>query len=180
MKSLDQLTAADVMTRSLISARPDQDLAEIERVMVEKRITGLPVIERGRLVGVISRSDIARVEVLMQSLDSQVTHELHSEATQADGFQHLARPEYEGFRGKLDKLKVRDAMRDQAITCTPQTAVSEIAAMMIDQHIHRVIVVDGGDQPVGIVSSLDLVRLLAPERGKGLTEPSALPKKTQA
>lgn len=163
MKPIEQLTALDIMTRSLISARPDQDLTEIERVMVEKRITGLPVIEGGHLVGVISRSDIARVEVLMQSLDSQVTHELEWDSTQADGFQHLARPEYQGFRGKLDKLKVRDAMRDQAITCTPQTPVSEIAAVMIGQHIHRVIVVEG-DQPVGIVSSLDLVRLLAPGR----------------
>ena len=165
MQPLEKLVAADVMTRSLIAARPDQDLSEIERVMVEKRITGLPVIDKKRLVGVISRSDINRVEVLMRSLDGQVADELQWDATQADGFQHLQRaePEYQGFRRKIDQLKVRDAMRDQVITCAPTTPLSEVAAAMIDQHIHRLIVVEE-DQPVGIVSSLDLVRLLAPSK----------------
>ena len=156
-----KLVANDVMTRSLISAGPDQPLAEVEAKLIERRISGLPVVEDGRLVGVISRSDIARVQVLMQSLDGQISDGQLWDDMQADGFQHPQRPQYQGFRQRLDQLQVKDAMRDQIITCQPQTPVPQIAAEMVRQHIHRVIVVEG-DRPVGIVSSLDLVKLLAP------------------
>ncbi len=150
------------MTRSLIVARPDQDLKDAERLLIEHRISGLPVLEGPNLVGVLSRSDIARVEVLMQSLDGLVWDRLNWDV-QADGFKHTAGPEFEGFRKRLDKLKVRDAMSDRVVTCTPQTPVREVAAEMLQHHIHRIIVVEG-KHPVGIVSSLDLARLIA-ERG---------------
>ena len=45
------------------------------------------------------------------------------------------------------------------VTCTPGTSVEEIGAKMVRHHIHRVVVVDN-DRPVGIVGSLDLVKLL--------------------
>ena len=124
----------------------------------------MPVVAGTDLVGVLSRSDIARVEVLMQSLDELVSDRLNWD-TQADGFKHTTRPEFEGFRNRLEKLKVRDAMIDHVVTCTPQTPIRELAAEMLRHHIHRIIVVEG-KHPVGIVSSLDLVRLVA-ERGVG-------------
>ena len=160
MKPLSQITAAEVMTRSVISARPDQDLAELERLLIERRISGVPVVEDGRLVGVISRSDIARVEVLMRSLDGQVSDELRWDDTQADGFQHAQEPEYQGFRRTIDRLKVRDAMRDQVITCTATTLLKDVATEMVRQHIHRIIVVEG-KRAIGIISSLDVVGLVA-------------------
>ena len=51
-------------------------------------------------------------------------------------------------------------MHDQVVTCRPDASVVEIAAEMVRHHIHRVIVVEG-DRPVGIVSSLDIVKLVA-------------------
>jgi CBS domain-containing protein len=159
MPSFPTLHADQIMTKALICARPEQDLHELELLLVEHRISGVPVVEQGRLVGVVSRSDIARVQVLMKSLDGQVTDELRRD-DQADGFQHNERPEFQGFRQMLDKLKVKDAMHDQVVTCTPATSVGEVAAMMVRQHVHRIIVVEA-DRPVGIISSLDLLRLLA-------------------
>jgi CBS domain-containing protein len=163
MPSVNELTAADIMTRKLITARPSQDLAEIERTMINERIGGLPVVEKGRLVGVVSRSDIARMQVLMLSLDEQVSDEMRWDDVHADGFQHTPEPEFQGFRQRIARLKVKEAMRDQVVTCAPTTPVGQIAAQMIDRHIHRVIVVEG-DRPVGIVSSLDLVKILAGTR----------------
>jgi CBS domain-containing protein len=152
------LRAGDIMTRLLITAAPEQKLERAEALLIEHRISGVPVVDNGRLVGVLSRSDIARVQVLAGSLDGQVTdHQTWSD--QADGFAHQERGEFRGFRKLVAELKVKDAMRDQVITCTPQTPVNEVAKTMVRLHIHRVIVVEN-ECPVGIISSLDLAKLL--------------------
>lgn len=156
---LQSITAGQIMTRSLICATPQQDLTEAESLLIEHRVGGLPVVDNGKLVGVLSRSDLARVQVLLDSLDGQVTDQFEW-AQQADGFQHAEPAEFRGFRQMLSGLKVKDAMRDELITCTKDTTVGEMAATMVRQKIHRIIVVER-NRPVGIVSSLDLARLLA-------------------
>ena len=57
------LTAADLMKRSLVYARPDQKLSEAEQLLTDHRITGMPVIAGTKLVGIISNTDIARAHV---------------------------------------------------------------------------------------------------------------------
>ena len=160
MSRYKQATAADIMTSSLVCARPDQDLRSVEDMLISSRIGGVPVVERDKLVGVISRSDITRVEVLMRSLDGAVSDAVAYSEAESDGFQHSQQPEFGGFRQRLFQLKAKDAMRDQVVTCRPETSVVDIAQAMVKQHIHRVIVVDG-DKPVGIVSSLDIVRMVS-------------------
>jgi CBS domain-containing protein len=80
---------------------------------------------------------------------------------QADGFEHSWRPDFGGFRERVAKLKVKDAMHREVITCRPETPVTEAADTMVRQRIHRLIVVEG-ERPVGIVSSLDIVKLVGP------------------
>ena len=53
-------TAEEIMTRDVISVRPDTDLGEVARLMFEKRVNPVPVVEGKRVVGIISRSDIVR------------------------------------------------------------------------------------------------------------------------
>ena len=153
------LRAGEIMTKALVCATPHQSLADVETLLIEHRVSGVPVVDRGRLVGILSRSDIVRVQVLMNSLDGQVTDQI-SGGDQADGFQHDPRAEFQGFRQMLTKLTVKDAMHDQVVTCEPESLVNEVAEAMVRQHIHRVIVVEQ-DRPVGIISSLDLVKLVA-------------------
>jgi len=52
-------------------------------------------------------------------------------------------------------------MTRDVVTAGPQTPLPELARMMIDGHIHRVIVVDGQRRPIGIVSSTDILAALA-------------------
>lgn len=159
MPAAAKLTAADVMTRSLVLTRPDQDLLEVEGILFERRISGLPVVENGKLVGVVSAGDVARVQVFMNSLDGQVD-DIQEWSSQADGFQHAEPPAFHGFRELIAKFKVRDAMNDQVVTCVPTASLAAVAGQMISEHVHRVIVVEQ-DTPVGVVSSLDLVKVLA-------------------
>ncbi len=57
-------------------------------------------------------------------------------------------------------MRVGEAMRRQVITCRPDAAVPDIARQMLEHHVHRIIVVED-DRPVGVVSALDLARLVA-------------------
>ena len=158
MPPFERLVAQDIMRSDLITAEPDQSLVELRHLLIESDISGVPVVQEGRLVGVISRSDLVRVEELVESLDAEVSGE-HWRENQADGFKHSPPPAFAEFRRRLDELKVRDAMRAQVVTCSPQTAVMEVAAEMVRHHVHRVVVVDG-DKPLGIVSSLDIAALV--------------------
>jgi len=56
---------------------------------------------------------------------------------------------------------VRRYMTTDVVTAAPDTCLPELARMMFDAHIHRVIVVDGQRKPIGIVSSTDILGALA-------------------
>jgi CBS domain-containing protein len=158
--SIDKLTARDILQPALISVKPDDRLDAAERLMVGQRLTGLPVMDGSRLVGVISRSDVARVHVLAESLDGQIAEELRWDETQADGFKHDDPERFLGFKPRLEKLRVKDVMRSQVVTCKPDSPVGEVAALLVRNHIHRVFVIEK-DKPLGVINSLDLVALLA-------------------
>lgn len=160
MSSTQVKTAGEVMRRSLVFVRPDQKLSEAERLLVDHHISGMPVIEGHKLVGMLSRSDLTRARVLADALEGQIRAELHWDETQADGFGHRDPERFEGLSQGYGSLKVRDVMRSQVVTCDVSTSISKVAGLLLQHHIHRVIVVEA-EKPVGIISSLDLVKLLA-------------------
>jgi len=59
-KMPEQTTVAEVMTRKIIAARPDMDVAIAAGLMGAKQIRRLPVMENGRLCGMVSLGDLAR------------------------------------------------------------------------------------------------------------------------
>jgi CBS domain-containing protein len=160
MNTAQPRTAGDIMRRSLVAVRPDQKLAEAERLLVDHHISGMPVIEGQKLVGMLSRSDLTRARVLAEALDGQIRHELHWDETQADGFRGREPERFEGVAQCCGNVRVRDVMRSQVVICDIATPIAKVAELLVQHHIHRIIVVEA-EKPVGIISSLDLVRLLA-------------------
>jgi CBS domain-containing protein len=61
--------ARDVMTEKVISIGPDEELEVLAEVMVKQRVNPLPVVEEGRLVGIVSRSDI--IATMARDLDDE-------------------------------------------------------------------------------------------------------------
>jgi CBS domain-containing protein len=57
---LARLTVGEVMTRTLITIGPDRDIAAAARLMLDHRIGALPVLEAGRLVGLVTETDLLR------------------------------------------------------------------------------------------------------------------------
>jgi CBS domain-containing protein len=60
---LAKLTVDRIMTRKVLSVGPDTTIREAARVMLEKKIGGLPVVENGKVVGILTESDIFRLVV---------------------------------------------------------------------------------------------------------------------
>lgn len=159
MIDFTQILARDVMQSKLITADPDQSLAEVRHLLFESHISGAPVVSDGKLVGIVTRSDLVRVEELVEALDGEISQE-QSAMQQTDGFRHSSVEGFQGFKKQLDELRVKDAMRAQVVTCSPDTPVRGLAGEMVRHHVHRIVVVEGRT-PVGIVSALDVAALVA-------------------
>ena len=157
MDRFKRLTAAEVMHTPVVCAAPDEMLTDLERRLVDEDIGGVPVVEDGRLVGVVSRSDYLRVPLVLEALDGYI----QERAKWVGPVNAIRDPsQVPDFHERLEHMRVKDAMTRQVVTCSTESPVCEVASGMVDNHIHRVVVVDAEEHPVGIISSLDLVRLL--------------------
>jgi CBS domain-containing protein len=72
-----------------------------------------------------------------------------------------ALPDWQKVSNDLPVSAVRRYMTSDIVTVGPETPLTKLARIMIDAHIHRVIVVDEGEKPIGIVSSTDILAAVA-------------------
>ena len=155
MKSVEEtVLAKTVMTSPVVCVNVHERLDYVEQRLVDAHVTGLPVVEDGMLVGIITRSDYVRVPILLKAFDEYV-----AERRYEDGMQQQQRDEFQEFRSRLGTLTVRDVMTNKVVTCDADTPAHEVADKMLNHHVHRVVVVEQG-RPIGVVGSLDLVKLL--------------------
>jgi CBS domain-containing protein len=157
------LLVGDIMQVKVETVDPEVALRDFDAAMMRGRLSGCPVVEAGRLVGVISRSDILRLLSLEHEL-AETTSDFYFDR---DGFHEVPLSSYrqiaERVGERLEALKVRDAMSPHPVTVAPTDPVEEAAQRMIQLRIHRLPVVEH-DRLVGIVTSLDLVQLFADRR----------------
>jgi len=144
------MKASDVMSRNIISVDRDATIAEAIRLMLDNRISGLPVIDAaGRVIGILTEGDLLR------------RSETGTERHRPRWLEILMGPgrlagEYVRTHGR----KVEEIMTRDLVSVTPDTPLDEVVALMERRRIRRVPVLDGG-VPVGIVSRTDLLRALA-------------------
>jgi CBS domain-containing protein len=156
------LCARDVMQPEVLSVTPEMSLAELADFLISARVSGVPVVEEGALVGIVSRSDIVRSLSLERSLAG-----LAAEGWEHAEFAPASTPEplglLQGFSPALKARRVRDIMVVQPVTAAPDTPITAVAQLLITRHLHRIVVTDGG-LVCGVISSLDLVRLICDGR----------------
>lgn len=155
------IRARDIMQQPVVAVPPGMSLSELGDVLISKRIGGVPVVERGVLVGMVARSDFVRCLSLERSLAGLAAGALDDEefAQGATSSPLLPQQLAKLFEGR----SVRDIMVQEPVTVRPDTPVSEVARVLLSRHLHRVLVTDGGAVH-GIISTLDVVRLIAEGR----------------
>ena len=151
-KSFLSLTAEDLMSRHVVTIPQEMSLSAAARAMSRAQITGAPVVNTdGVCIGVVSATDflhLAERERRVTRRDWPGPHCICSD------WQVI---EIED----LPVAEVRQNMTPDPVTVTPTTPLRDLARLMLDAHIHRVIVVDAKRRPVGVVSSTDLIAAIA-------------------
>ncbi len=113
-------TARDLMQTKVLTADPQMRVTDLERRLVEKRVSGFPVVSKGRLLGIVSLSDIVRRLCVEQSIGEVVADYYRdfgsgtSSATTAIG-SHVG--------GRIENLRVQDVMTSAVITVSGDTPV---------------------------------------------------------
>ena len=152
----------DLMSPDIMTVADEMTTDELARYLIEREISGAPVVDsQGHLIGVVSMTDIGR----------NMAEPSDYEPSRRSGFYRdvAADPTLEdlGQRYVEDRaVTVRDVMTP-VIHQVPVTApVAEAARIMVDQHIHRLVVTQG-TEPVGIITSLDLLKTIAERSVRG-------------
>jgi CBS domain-containing protein len=150
-KPLYELTAADVMSRTVVSVPREMPLQAVIQVFLEQEVSGAPVVDRdGRCVGVVSARDVVR---WAGKAGAEFADDCHPVVFVSDWEMSRSDVWPEGTVG--------DFMTADPVTASPATPLRELARRMIDAHIHRVVVTDAAGRPLGVVSTTDIVAAVA-------------------
>ncbi len=139
MSTFSDLLAQDVMSTPVLSTSPESSVDQLEQEFVRHGVSAMPVVENRQIVGIISRSDLMLLPVLWAAIESCAI---------AAGISSQSKPTF----------RVDDLMNRDVVKCSPEMELSQVAADMVNRHVHHVVVVKNGE-PVGIISTLDIVKL---------------------
>lgn len=133
-------TIADVMTRDVVTLFEEDSLADVAEDFARYQFRHIPVVDDGRLVGIISQRDILRVTL------GPTAHSPTDQTREAR------------FR---DETFVEEIMQPEPITARSDEPLASAARRMLDHNISALPVVDAGGQLVGIVTVQDVLRVVA-------------------
>ncbi|MGM0420671.1 MAG: CBS domain-containing protein [Bacillota bacterium] len=145
-------TAQDIMTKEVITVGPDTSVEEAAEIMSKNDISGLPVIEEGNLIGIVTEKDLIIKNKKLHFPDY---------INLIGGIIYLE--SYKKFQEEFKKyvaVKVEQLMTKEVETISPDTSVEEIADLMSREEVNRLPVLEG-DKLVGIVTRKDLIDNMA-------------------
>ncbi len=128
----------DVMTKNVITAKLDDKVNEVRHLMDQKKFRRVPVVEKGRVIGIVTATDMERVSP--------------SEATTLSKYEMIY---------LWSKITIKDALPryQKLITIRPDQYIEEAAQLMNDNHIGALPVMDG-EQLVGIITETNIFNSL--------------------
>ena len=177
------LKLRDIMTADVITIEPQLSIRDAMELLVRQHVGGAPVVSGAKVIGLISMTDLVRYAAALpdstptgrreESREPEPVGEADDDAEAAfyaelwsdgdaaivDHFAVVGGREWK----VLEEHTVGDAMTHGVRSLSSATSVLDAAALMTDEHIHRVVVMDG-EQLVGIVSLTDIARAVAEHR----------------
>lgn len=152
VKQFRQLRVKDVMVKDVVAINPDDLLHDALDLICENRVSALPVVDsRGHCLGMLSTSDLI-----------DLTHELDDEI-QNLGRNGAAKPQWliERLARTLGSDRVSEQMTPNVATIDQEASVSEAAATMMRNRVHRLPVTDSHNRLLGIISTMDIMTVVA-------------------
>ncbi len=153
MPDINNPTAAQLMTRGVVSVLPETPVREIALILAERSISAVPVVDgQGHVLGVVTEADLVRRLAGLADAPAGWLTRLF-----ADPVERAER--YARTHGAV----ARDIMTEAVVSVPPTATAAEIAHLMEERNIRRVLVLEEG-RLAGLVSRADLLRALtAPE-----------------
>jgi CBS domain-containing protein len=148
-----ELSVKDVMRSEVPVATPRTTIAELARLMVEYRVPGLPVVDEGLLVGIVTEADL---------IQREATVDIPSIVTFLDAVivADAGTPFEEELR-RVAATTAEELMTSPVISIRDFATVSELATLMLQQRINPIPVVNDERQIVGLATRSGLIELIA-------------------
>ena len=140
------LKLKDIMTRDVVSAAPDMTIRDAMLLLSERHVSGAPVVDGGKVVGVFSATDLLAFLADLNDTTPSLTFRRRR-----------------GRTAPLEDVTVDEVMTRKVESLPPDCSVDEAAILMGEKQIHRVLVMQG-DVLLGIVSTSDVARAVAEHR----------------
>jgi len=166
-RALASLTAAEVMVKEVKTVAQSMGVRDLVQWLALMKVSGAPVVDdSGKLVGVISETDIVKPQAQLEGKNNYFCSNFYEYDPFAGGV-----GVFEECTLKLLDMRVRDLMTREVITALPQESMDLVIQRLLAHHIHRLIVAE--EQVIlGLISTPDIMRALA--SGKiALTAPVA-------
>jgi CBS domain-containing protein len=150
------MQARDVMVSPVITATKSATVRDVARIMLEKRISAIPVVDgAGKVIGIVTEGDlIHRVEAGTERRDTWWARFLAGDAVVAADY------------AKSHARCIADIMTTDVVTATPEMPLHEVATLLEERGVKRVPIVNQAGELVGIVSRSNLIQAVASARPK--------------
>jgi CBS domain-containing protein len=147
------MTAAEIMTREVVTAGPESTVEEIARLLSQHRVSGLPVVDPERhLLGMVTEGDLV-IRAARPHFPRYIPF--------LEGVIFLDNPRhFEEELRRMMAVTAREIMSTEVLTVSPLASLEDMATLMSERDVNRLVVVDQ-DRVVGIVARADIVRTLA-------------------
>jgi CBS-domain-containing membrane protein len=147
------LTAKDIMTRIVVTVKPETSIEELASLLVKHQISGVPVVdEKGELYGIVTENDLIsqnkrlHIPTVVSFLDAAIYLE--------------SSKKFEAEVKRITATKAGDICSRKVLTITEDTTLVDIATIMDEKKTHLLPVVKDGKM-VGIVGKRDVVKAVA-------------------
>lgn len=147
----EDLKVKDIMTKEVVTVSPDTPISEAAHLFVERNFTGAPVMDKGRLAGIVTEADFLAESGAIH-LPTFLFFFCKLKVFKKD--EARFKEEFHKFLN----TRVEDIMTKEVITVTPDTKVEELAKLFSSKRVNPVPVMQGSEL-VGIVSRADIVKI---------------------
>jgi len=151
----------DYMNKQVFFVKPEFSIFDVAKIFSKNAISGAPVVDKGKVVGVVSVSDITKF-MSLKLADAEIIAQ--NPTSMSLLFLNFARfsKDFIGFKKEIErvsKTKIKHIMSKNVICISPDTNLFEAATLMDKNDVNRLPVVDKG-KLVGIIARADLIKAL--------------------